>query len=51
MLERVHAAKVAAVRIVGFISAANTLDERDFVWFLPVGLADNFATCGTSREN
>jgi hypothetical protein len=36
---------------MSFVSAANTLDKGDFVWFLTVGLADHFAACGTSCKN
>ena len=51
MLERVHAAEVATVRVLVFVSAADALDESDSVRFLPVGLANDFAACWTSREN
>ena len=36
MFERVHAAEVAAVWILVFVSAAHALDESDSVWFLTV---------------
>src|SRR5512137_1905546 len=51
VLERVHTAEVAAVRILVLVSAADALNERDTVRFVSVGLPKDFAACRTSCKD